>query len=68
MNKNKPYKRYLYIIPVMLLIVIVAFGLISKSADRLHDINLFILSISVLIALLYVVVIRMHIRKRKIIY
>ena len=65
MNKNKPYKRYLYIIPVMLLIVIVAFGLISKSADRLHDINLFILSISVLIALLYVVVIRMHIRKRK---
>lgn len=65
MNKNKLYKRYLYIIPVVLLIVIVALGLISKSADKLHDINLFILSISVLIAILYVVVIRMKIRKRK---
>ena len=65
MNKNKPYKRYLYIIPVVLLILVVALGLISKSADKLHDINLFILSISVLIALLYVVVIRMRIRKRE---
>ena len=65
MNKNKLYKRYLYIITVVLLIVIVALGLISKSADKLHDINLFILSISVLIAILYVVVIRMKIRKRK---
>lgn len=65
MNKNKPHKRYLYIIPVVLLIVIVALGLISKSANKLHDINLFILSISVLIAILYVVVIRMKIRKRK---
>ena len=65
MNKNKLYKRYLYIITVVLLIVIVALGFISKSADKLHDINLFILSISVLIAILYVVVIRMKIRKRK---
>ena len=63
MNKNKSYKWYLYIIPVVLLVVIVTLGLISESADRLHVINLFILSISVLIAILYVVVIRMKIRK-----
>lgn len=65
MNRNKPYKRYLYIIPVVLLILVVTLGLISKSADKLYDINLFILSISVLIAILYVVVIGMKIRKRK---
>ena len=66
MNIFKPNKQYLYVIPiVLLLIAIVALGIISKSVDSLHIINLFILSISVLIAIGYVVAKRIKIRKRK---
>lgn len=65
MNKLSRQKRYLYIIPVLLLITIVILGLISKSSDTLNIINLFILSMSVLVAIIYVVVEKMKMQKRK---
>lgn len=58
-------KKYLYILPVLLLIVLVACGFFLKDEATMSYINLFLLTVSVFIAIVYVLVKRLQSKKRK---
>lgn len=58
-------KKYLNFIPILLLIVLVACGLILRDNATLSYINTFLLLVSIFIAIVYVIIKRLRSKRNK---
>ena len=56
-------KKNLYYIPILLMAVLVGFGLVLRDNENLSYINIFLLLISIFVAIVYVIVIRIKSKK-----
>ena len=54
---NTKLKKYLYYIPILLMVVLVVCGLVLRDNEKLSYINTFLLLISIFVAIVYVIVI-----------
>lgn len=55
---NTMLKKYLYYITILLMVVLVVCGLVLRDNEKLSYINTFLLLISIFVAIVYVIVIR----------
>lgn len=62
---NTKLKKYLYYIPILLMVVLVVFGLVLRDNEKLSYINTFLLLISIFVAIVYVIVIRIKSKNNK---
>lgn len=62
---NTKLKKYLYYIPVLLMVVLVVCGLVLRDNEKLSYINTFLLLISIFVAIVYVIVIRIKSKNNK---
>ena len=62
---NTKLKKYLYYIPILLIVVLVVCGLVLRDNEKLSYINTFLLLISIFVAIVYVIVIRIKSKNNK---
>lgn len=62
---NTKLKKYLYYLPVLLMVVLVVCGLVLRDNEKLSYINTFLLLISIFVAIVYVIVIRIKSKNNK---
>ena len=62
---NTKLKKYLYYIPILLMVVLVVCGLVLRDNEKLSYINTFLLLISIFVAIVYVIVIRIKSQNNK---
>ena len=62
---NTKLKKYLYYIPILLMAVLVVCGLVLRDNEKLSYINTFLLLISIFVAIVYVIVIRIKSKNNK---
>ena len=62
---NTKLKKYLYYIPVLIMVVLVVCGLVLRDNEKLSYINTFLLLISIFVAIVYVIVIRIKSKNNK---
>ena len=62
---NTKFKKYLYYIPILLMVVLVVCGLVLRDNEKLSYINTFLLLISIFVAIVYVIVIRIKSKNNK---
>ena len=61
--QHKELKKYFYYIPILLMVVLVVCGLVLRDNEKLSYINTFLLLISIFVAIVYVIVIRIKSKK-----
>lgn len=62
---NTKLKKYLYYIPILLMAVLVGCGFVLRDNEKLSYINTFLLLISIFVAIVYVIVIRIKSKNNK---
>lgn len=62
---NTKLKKYLYYIPILLMAILVGCGLVLRDNEKLSFINIFLLLISIFVAIVYVIVIRIKSKNNK---
>lgn len=62
---NTKLKKYLYYIPILLMAVLVGCGLVLGDNEKLSYINIFLLLISIFVAVVYVIVKRIKSKNNK---
>ena len=62
---NTKFKKYLYYIPILLMAILVGCGLVLRDNEKLSYINIFLLLISIFVAIVYVIVIRIKSKNNK---
>lgn len=62
---NTKLKKYLYYIPILLMAILVGCGLVLRDNEKLSYINTFLLLISIFVAIVYVIVIRIKSKNNK---
>lgn len=62
---NTKLKKYLYYIPILLMAILVGCGLVLRDNEKLSFINTFLLLISIFVAIVYVIVIRIKSKNNK---